>query len=49
MTMDIIDEYKEAFYSFLLLTPAERRIVTGKMEEMIASRQRIAENVCACK
>lgn len=47
--MSIIDEYKEAFHSFLLLTPAERRIVTGQMEEMIASRQRIAENVCACK
>lgn len=47
--MSIIDEYKEAFYSFLLLTPSERRIVTGQMEEMIASRQRIVENVCACK
>lgn len=47
--MSIIDEYKEAFYSFLLLSPKERRIVTGQMEEMIASRQQIAENVCVCK
>lgn len=47
--MSIIDEYKEAFYSFLLLTPKERRIVVEQMEEMIASRQRIAENICACR
>ena len=49
MNVSIIDEYKEAFHSFLLLTPEERRIVTGQMEEMIASRQRIAENICACR
>lgn len=47
--MSIIDEYKEAFHSFLLLTPAERRIVVEQMEEMIASRQRIVENICACR
>ena len=47
--MNIVDEYKEAFRSFLLLTPKERRIVVEQMKEMIESRQRIAKNICACR
>ena len=47
--MSIIDEYKEAFYSFLLLTPSERQIVTGQMDEMLTARKRIVENICVCE